>query len=479
MSGSDQIVINTRERASSSDINDLQSLKDRTLLDSWLEQWQTRTYAIGAVPSEAASSVVLGGLESGPSGNDIAVQAGVLLQDSLTLSPAVGALDSSYRWSALRSSSILTNPAPGADTWYLIEAQMSEIVASSASVDIFDTGTGLFVPTLLDKRTERTIDLQLVAGSATDLPVPSGGDWVVIGGVLVPTGGGAIPAGNFLDMRRLASDLGPALAPAAEAGLRRLYNFTGANTVNNDYTIAAEAFDNINGLRLWFNTDETKLQILAPSLRWIASGENPQTGTKITQVYLATYHGYPVRNAYAWDGFANLNQNALLLWSDTTTDASGERNAATMTLPAPFANYTVPVGEAICIAHIAPLTIPIAVTGTNFQCVQEDNNTALTTTVAAPGAGATAITPPLLSASKAIRYRLEITRDAAGDRSQNILIRDSATSIVLASFQADYQVNSQFYFTVPGLAGPAPFSITTPGTTRPTTYKVQAVGWSL
>ena len=33
MSGSDQIVINTRERASSSDINDLQSLKDRTLLD--------------------------------------------------------------------------------------------------------------------------------------------------------------------------------------------------------------------------------------------------------------------------------------------------------------------------------------------------------------------------------------------------------------------------------------------------------------
>jgi hypothetical protein len=475
MSGTDQIVFNTRERATSDDVNNLQSLKDRTFLETMRRMFVTQAHSIGAIPTETIANAVVSGLQVTPSGNDLVVTPGVMFQDSATLSPVPGTLDSDYRWARLTANLAITNPLPGSDTWYLVEVQMDDIVALNTLKDIWDTGAGAFIPTGVDKRTERTVVAQLVAGTATDLPVPSGGDWMVVAGVKVPTGGGPIPTANIMDMRRLWTDIGPALRPAAERGLRQLYNFSGGANLNS-FQIAAEAVDDVNGLRLWFNTDENVLAITAAALRWIPSGEAPQAGSQITWYYLATYYGYPVRNAYAWDGFTNLNQNALLVWSDTDVTAGGERNSGTMTLPAPFSNYVVPIGEAVCIAHGAPAGVAVMTHGVNMQRAEETNPAGpLTSSGASPAATPITITAPALSTAKDILYRLEFTRDAAGDRSATITIDDGTFTI--ATFLADYQVNSQFYFTVPG--APNNFRITFPGTTRPTAYDVQAVGWSL
>ena len=124
-------------------------------------------------------------------GNDVSVAAGVLLQDSATLTPVPGSLDSNYRVGINRVATIVAMPAPGGTTFYLIEGQVYELTTTTESRDILDPATGNFVPTNVPKQRERRVQFQVVAGGA-DAPAPSGGEWVPIAIVRRPGGGGAV-----------------------------------------------------------------------------------------------------------------------------------------------------------------------------------------------------------------------------------------------------------------------------------------------
>ena len=402
MSGTDQIVLNTRERATSNDVNDLQSLKDRTFLDSLLHQFALRTYASGVVPTETGQPVVLGGLEVLPSGTGLSIEAGVLCQESATLTPVPGALDSQYRWAALRAPLVVANPAPGGNTWYLLEVQMDDIVASSLLKDIWDVGLGAFVPTTVDKRTERTLTAQLVAGSITDLPLPSGGDWVAIAGVFVVAGGGAIPAANIMDMRPLADDLGPAVRPAIGSGLRcSSIDTIGAANGIKTVVVSAEAW--VQGRRLWLDTDKTGVGLVAAVSTFGEVGTNPQVGSALGYLYAcplqdAGTRALFVRNAYAHVPIARMNGNCILVWSTNAPDSDGNLNSTALAMPAPFNNYTCPIGGAVCIGAIqmttAAVIAPTGSRGDNFQALQ--------TNLALPVGMLDAITPTGGGAADAI-----------------------------------------------------------------------------
>lgn len=494
MSGTDQIVLNTRERASSDDMNNLQALKDRTLLDSWLEQFQRRTYSVGAQPVEVSQPIVLGGLEVAPSGLDIGVSPGVLLQDSTTLVPVPGALDSDYRWSALRAAAVIANPAPGGDTWFLIEAQMSEVVAATATRDIFDTATGLFVPTLVDKRTERTIVLSLVTGTATDIPLPTGGDFVVIGAVLVPTGGGAIPAANFFDMRPLWDDLGPANRPAASQG-RRQTEIETANdpTVAKDIRIAAEAW--VEGRRLWFETDENGVNLVSNLATFRDGITNPQVINTLSFLYIAPldHTALPagadamfIRNPYAQGGLPQMNGNTILIWSTTPPSADKMLNGTALDAPPPFDSYTIPVGRAVCIGALhtdsSGIILPTGSGGVNKQ---ELNSTVtssfLEDTIVPTGAGtgdAISIANVPILLAKTIDILVEWTRNGAGSLAGTWFVQPTGGNALNRWWNliGDFDTsNPGVRLTIPartafelGFSGTAPVSAT-----------VTLVGWSV
>lgn len=491
MSGTDQIVYNTRERAVSADYNDLQSLKDRTLLESFLEAFQLRTYALGAQPTEAADPIVLGGLEIAPSGTDIGVSPGILLQDSASLAPTPGPLDSTYRWARNASTTTISNPAPGADTYYLVEAQMTEVVALSTTRDIFDTGTGLFVPTLVTKRTERQISFQLVAGTTTNFPLPTGGDWVVIGGVLVPTGGGAIPAANFVDMRPLWTDLGPAVLPAAEQGRRRcrVQSISGIGSPNN-LLVACEAW--AGGRRLWFDTSlVTGIDPVTDIAIWgDTSGTSPTLANTSSTLYLAplvhTSGTRPlfVRNAYRSAGITDVNGNCLLIWStqlpSTTTRVE---NSTTLNPPAPWANYTIPIGSAVSVGSLvtgAASTLTLVDTeGDNRMIFRQSPASGVwQTSIAITGSGTFDFVNLFAFAARpstAKSYEVLFTHVGTGSGSSIVLARDSGSTTSwafdldmtnAASFRATFLITS-----VPEVA----YTTATP----PATLRAEIVGWNM
>ena len=488
MSGTDTIVINTRERASSGDINDLQALKDRSLLDSLREQFQARSYALGVQPTEVSQPVVMGGLEAGPSGTDIAIQAGVLLQDSATLLPIPGSLDSNYRWASLRASSLIANPLPGSDTYYLIEAQMSEVVASTATRDIFNTGTGLFVPTLVDKRTERTIIFQLVAGDSTNFPLPSGGDWVVIGGVLVPTGGAAIPVANFVDMRPLVDDL-EAVRPVAELGRRASHISTPTDPdLLKSLVIHAEAWT--QGRRLWFETDENGVGINAALATFREPGTNPQIGDTLSYLYLAPVQDAATRalfarNAYTEGGIANINANGLLVWSTNAPGADGEANGSVLPLPAPFANYTVPIGGAPCIGavHTTPSAVIAAcgMDGQNFQTVQVTNAAiAGWSDSFVPTGGGTADAVALADVpvgARNMRIMIQWSRNAAGSQGATCSVQPTSGTALKSWYllRGDWDTTGMVTIDIPAATA---FELAFSGT-APSSVEVFLLGFSL
>lgn len=207
MAGADNIVINVRERPLSTDINDLQALAARTQMDAaaWLHS--LRLYTAGSSPTSFIRKIV-GGLDpvAGVSTANVNIQPGALLQDSVSLAPTPGSLDSSYRIGILRTQQAIAMASPGSDTWYVIEAQMVESTTSTQLRDILNIVTGVFTPTSVPKRRERSIQFQTLAGSAGQAPAISGGDWVPICVVRRPSGGGNVANTDVYDVRQFLYD---------------------------------------------------------------------------------------------------------------------------------------------------------------------------------------------------------------------------------------------------------------------------------
>lgn len=318
MSGADTEVFNTLERSSTGDLNDLQSIQAR--FASELMQF-SQVVRVGGFQAEATRNVVLGGLTPSPSGNDVAISPGALAQLSATLSPVPGPLDSDYRLAWLDVPLTVTMPAPGVTTYYLIEAQMVEVVSSTALRDVWTPPNGPFTPVLLTKQTRRTIATQLLTGAAGQAPIPSGGDWVPIAIVRRPPGGGPVVPSDIDDVR-----------PAAEWGRRRPATPTVLS--GNVEALSGTSFvrltaqiDGAGGVRSadYINTvpDLSAPQILSPTTTLV--------GSTWFYLYLANWQTLTPRYADA-----AISRQGVLVLSDVPPTATTRLNAFPLDLPAPY-----------------------------------------------------------------------------------------------------------------------------------------------
>lgn len=314
----DNVFFNTRERAISTDINNLESLAGRNLLESlrWMIATQNDPASVGT-PGTAASnprSVVVGGLQAAAAGNDLAVSPGVLFQESATLSPLPGAFDSPYRFGRLATTEIITMPSPGVDTFYLLEAQIVQVLTSSQSRDIFNVGTQTFVPTVVPKEYEFQIQFQLLTGGSA-FPTPSGGDWVVIAGIRRPGGGGPVLGSDIYDLAMRWSDYTPAqqrVTPVSPASTPLFLSapylktvFEPGNAASN--LIIGSAMVQYRGLSFMYRTpaagiDVTSAQYLEPGVVLAAD--------TWYYLYLMPYNGQLPRSSY---GAGFMHQGVIVL----------------------------------------------------------------------------------------------------------------------------------------------------------------------
>lgn len=346
MAGADTIVFNTLERALSGDVNNLESVHDRTLLESFREMFSLRTLSLGNVPADAPRDVVLGGLEVGPSGSDIAVAPGTLLQEEATLVPVPGALDCSYRIGTIRTSTVMTMPVPGADSYVLIEGQMVQVVAETATRDIFDPVTQTFTPTLVDKRLERRVAYFQTTG-VTNIPAPTAGR-VPIAAVFRPSGGGAVTAAQIIDLRPLWNDtpragfafsLSSSFPQLGRTAVRTASLGAGnSNLVN----VSAHGFGS-NG-REMFYTSSGDIDITAA----LYSAGYTAVASTWRYLYLCPWRELSVPANWDPAGVAR----GVLVISDVAPSSQGNLgNGSALTLPSPF-NSTVATGRAVCVGAL-------------------------------------------------------------------------------------------------------------------------------
>lgn len=336
MPGLDNLVWNGLERLLSTDLNNGQALLDRVVQDTLRRLTSQPVYGNFAGPmTSAIRNVVLGGMEVTPSGNDVQVAPGVLLQDSGTLVPVPGPLDSTYRVGIQRAPVVVDLPDPGVTTYYLIEAQVSQVTTLSEVRDIYDPGTDTWTPTNVPKQREFQIAYQVVAGGPS-APAPSGGNWVPIAIVRRPAGGGASAQTDIHDVRMLASELAPMqVSSDVDTGgveyTAARYRTAGiVGTASNNVLIySAVSYARAVGFRTFVlgagDVDITAAAFLEPGLVLAAS--------TWYYVYAVPWNGLPVRN-----GQTGFLANAVLVLSDSApVRATGGGDPLNpISLPAPF-----------------------------------------------------------------------------------------------------------------------------------------------
>lgn len=349
MSGADNIVINTRERAVSDDINNLQDMQTRTLMEMFrfgLAQNQVGT----SVSGTDVRAVVLGGLTVAPNGGDVTVQEGILMQDSLTLLPLPGLLDSRYRIGRLGAP--LAAPVPAAEGFYLVEVKMVEVVSLSTTRDIFDPGTETFVPTPVDKQTEQVLEATVTFGSLTNAPSPTGGDLICIA-IVHKDGGGLID--QVIDLRPLRDDVPSDTATRGQPTyIRNRWVRPDAGPQNDTPTRTISWDHEVTGSRrMWMGpeVDGTPVFEAFDSAQWATPDAPGVTGQRWVHFHMCDWFGYVPRQAYA-----NYKHQGVLVVDqlDRGTTSQGSRiTVSGIPLPAPFSAYTTQGnGDGVCIGAL-------------------------------------------------------------------------------------------------------------------------------
>lgn len=200
MSSADRIPFILNEQYQSPDLNTLQNLWSRWLTDATYLRGKRDDPAVNTAQMSIAAnySVVIGGLEVRASGANIQIIAGGILQ----ISPIAPVTDDPFTQTTLSflvANEVMATPAPGADTWYLLQAEAADVDDPTVIVPIWNGAA--FVPTPGQvKRVRREMVLTLKAGTATSIPTPDTNQ-VCIAGVFRPAGGGAVLNAHIVDMR--------------------------------------------------------------------------------------------------------------------------------------------------------------------------------------------------------------------------------------------------------------------------------------
>lgn len=350
MAGADNMVFNTREKAISADWNDAQALEARTLATILRFMTMSRLSGEGTANDTETIHPQCNGLQVIPNGSDVLVKPGYLLQESASVVPVPGALDSPYRIALNHANMAPTAvaPSPVGNTYYLLEAKMVETTTSTESRGVLNATTGNFVATSVPKRRERRIVTQWNAGTATAYPVPTS-DWVVLAGVFRPAGGGAVLQSHIQDMR-LQPDLligEMHLDRSHRAQVSRLsVDADGATLVKISAHADVLASSPVRGLRLHVHN----LQGATPTGFTPSSAAILDTTTTLaaaTWYYLYITH---------WQGLAprtyspNIVSRGVLVLSHVKPAAFTSANSGPLNLPAPHAGSQALAGEACCVA---------------------------------------------------------------------------------------------------------------------------------
>lgn len=415
MSGLDNEVFNLLERAESADVNDAQSMIARFL--SEMSRYGFASKRVADPTAEQVGSFVLGGLIAQPSGADVVLSAGVMGQLSLTLPPVPGALDSPYRLSRSQAPILVTMPAPGFTTYYLIEAQMDEVTTLSQVRDVWTPPSGPFVPTLVPKQTERRIQTQVVAGAAPNAPNPSGGDWVPIAIVRRPGGGGPVAASDIIDVRPLLSDRLPPMV------CRERRSIVTTLAAGNTLDLLAE-MNGPGGKRAARGAalDVTAAAVLSPSTVLAAN--------TAFHLYLAPWSAFSL----APRQFGALQFEGVLVLSSVTPSADGT-NSALLDLPPPFAVSQAAIGSAY---HVGTLARNSANTGWVYQRTGDSKTVLANYAFAATGAPALGDFPlnlyPVPPTARSVD--LEVLHDGTGAAlsTTTINLQDTGSAVNLRSW---------------------------------------------
>lgn len=345
MSGFDNVIINVRERPLSTDINNLQSLIARDVLN--MMKWmlaENSTPLQPGVQGVTPQSYVLGGLNVLPSGTDVAIQPGALVQLSAALPPVPGPLDSDYRVAFQQATIAQTPPSPVGDTWYLLQAQMIAVTTVTTSRDILDPMTGAFNAQLVPKQSEYQLSYNFKAGSIVQVP-PADPDFIPIAGVFRPAGGGVVTADQILDCRPLWIRSIREITTDAQASIES------AEFVGQFNNLLCDFSGYVGGRRLFARTiASTQPTTGGPDINtppYRAPGQfdfNPATGFRWNYIYLVQPRALPVRNAQP--GF---EANALVVVSNVVPNASGT-NSSGINLPTPYQGVLAPAGTALLVA---------------------------------------------------------------------------------------------------------------------------------
>jgi len=344
MSGADNVIFNTLERDLSSDHNNLQSMEARFLSDVLAQAFSRNETLQGQIPpASVVEDRVIGGLIASASAtpNSVDVVAGAIAQQSATVIPVPGPFDSSYRLAVNRVTTTLAAPAPGGNTFYLLEAQMVNVVTSTVFRDIFDIVTGLFVSTSVPKLQERQIQFQFRAGTATQAPLPQA-NWVPIAIVFRLAAGGPVVASDIIDVRPLWNEYVPTVGGGTtlESGAYRSTGIPGAATTSIFFEFSI--FD--LGKRLYARATSGAVDLdLATYLHESGLGF---VNNRLYYLYLFPWNELSPKGAYP-----GIESNGVLVLSAVPPNTFG-RNSAPVTPPSPFAVSPFASSSGFCAASL-------------------------------------------------------------------------------------------------------------------------------
>lgn len=347
MSLGDNIDVNTNERASSQDIDDLQSLITRNRQEMLRFLYQVDDYPDSGLVGNSDQDLCLGGLIATASGTDVSVSAGALAQFSSAILPAAGSFDTDYRMGVNRAATAVAAPSPGSNTFYLLEAQITETV-TNATRDIYDPGIPGFVPTSVAKFRTFGIQFQFTAGTATTAPATST-DWVPIAIVFRPGGGGAVLDSHIRDVRTLPRDVRRVTSqtpdiPTYITDYLRTNSIPGTGSLSVKFDF--EVIDPL-GRRLFARSDGAIS--LTTTIGAQTAGTFPGVSGTITYLYLgATSNGYAPNSLYG-----NVAHRGILTLSSVApTDDGLNGSAISVTDPTSGLVTTLPADEAVCVAAL-------------------------------------------------------------------------------------------------------------------------------
>lgn len=192
-----RLLINTRERITSTDLNDAHALQHRALIE-----------ALGWVAGESGMGV-LGGLEiSSAGGLSVSVAAGLALQSGV----APTTYDSAIQWLELATAQVVdlssyvdaTNPR-----WVCVEIAAADAVELSTSRDVWQPASGTFVSASVDKVRGSDPVITVTAGAAAAVPIfPAGvAGRVPLGYAYLPAAAASITNSEIVGCRPVARPL--------------------------------------------------------------------------------------------------------------------------------------------------------------------------------------------------------------------------------------------------------------------------------